>query len=147
MKTLIQTLTNNDVPALIKMTTVVKLNKKDVATKTEPNPYTEVTKTSVLKVLLNPAYEKAVQDATNNPEFQASERKWGENIGNGLVDKDGEIYVSFIAVETVSSEYFADGSPVEYSQIKPFVPVKKDSGNPVAFRSVKLSNISSIELS
>jgi hypothetical protein len=141
----IKSITTKDVPAILTIKTIVKMNKKDVETKTIPNPFDVVEKTSKMKVLLNPSYEEAVRDATNDQSFQAGERQWGENIGNGLVDKDGTLYLSFIAKENLETTLIHQGKVIQSSEIKPFLPKKKD-GEPVVFRSVKFENIVSLEL-
>jgi hypothetical protein len=148
----IQSLTETNVRAVITTRTVVKLNKKDVATKSISNPHAEVIKVSKQLVLLNPLYEKAVNDALVNDgkeaDFQAGERQWGENVGNGVVQKGDDFYVSFIWQETIDkSEYHADGQLIDYADIQQFVPIKKPSTTPdVGFRSVKVANIISLEI-
>lgn len=142
----IKSLTNKDVLAVLTIQTVVKMNKKDVETKTIPNPFDVVTKASTMRVLLNPAYEDAVRDATGDQTFQAGERQWGENIGNGLVDKDGVLYMSFISKEHIQTIYHHQGKVIDASEIKPFLPKKKEGSEPVSFRTVKVENILSLDL-
>lgn len=148
---LCKSLTNQQ-EAIIHTVTEVKMNKKDVATKTVSNPYLGATRKSLTKVLLNPQYEKMVNDsreANGEPrDFVAGERPWGVNIGNGLVEHNEQLYVSYVVLENIpGSTYEFEGKPIEYELLKPFVPVKKEEvlaeGDfpKVDYRTVKASNI------
>jgi hypothetical protein len=130
--------------------TEVKMNKKDVETKTEANPYIGASKIAKVRVILNPDYQKQVnaqrQEENKEADFEASERKWGTSLGNGIIEKNGNLYVSYIHVETLKTNYLFDGEEIEYSKLNPFVPVKKSSGNQgiekeVQFRVVSVENI------
>ena len=130
--------------------TEVKMNKKDVETKSELNPYIGATKISMIRVILNPDYQKQVNDQREaegkEANFEASERKWGTSLGNGIIEKNGNLYVSYIHVETLKTDYFFDDKEIEYSKLRPFVPVKKSTGNQgvdkeVQFRMVAVENI------
>jgi hypothetical protein len=125
--------------------TEVKMNKKDVETKTEANPYIGASKIAKVRVILNPDYQKQVnaqrQEENKEADFEASERKWGTSLGNGIIEKNGNLYV-----ETLKTNYLFDGEEIEYSKLNPFVPVKKSSGNQgiekeVQFRVVSVENI------
>lgn len=147
----IQSLTENNVKAIITTRTVVKMNKKDFATKTEANPYQEVVKIAKQLVTLNPLYEAAVNEGLvsegKSADFKAGERQWGENTGNGLVQNGDTIYVSYLWNDNLEKpQYIADGNEVSYDDFVRFVPIKKVSTTPdVGFRNVKVENIVSLE--
>lgn len=147
---LIKSLTNKNVQAILSTKTVVKMNKKDVATKTEANPYGEIIKTTTDIVYLNPEYQNAVREATGDQTFEAGERTWGENIGNGIVQKGDDLYVSYILKEQLHhTAYVHNGEFIEKSEFERFLPVKKiteGSTTDVGFRNVKLSNILDLKL-
>jgi hypothetical protein len=148
----IQSLTENNVKAIITTRTVVKMNKKDVATKTEANPYVEVIKVAKQLVTLNPLYESAVNEELiaegKEADFKAGERQWGENSGNGIVQNGDTFYVSYLWNENIDkTQYIADGNEVSYDVFARFVPVKKVSSTPdVGFRNVKVDNIIALEI-
>ena len=124
--------------------------KSSVLQYNEANPYLGATKIAKVRVILNPDYQKQVNDQREaegkEADFEASERKWGNSLGNGIIEKNGNLYVSYIHVETLETKYFFDGAKIEYSKLKPFVPVKKSTGNQgvdkeVQFRMVAVENI------
>ena len=141
--------------AIITIKTEVKMNKKDVETKTEVNPYIGATKMSTIRVILNPDYEKKVNDQREaegkEADFEASDRKWGDSIGNGIIEKNGKLYVSYIQTETIHDSYWFDAKEIEYSKLSPFVPVKKSYETQgleqeVQFRIVSLDSIEVLKL-
>lgn len=143
--------------ALITTRTEVKMNKKDVATKTEANPYLGATKLSTLLVELAPKYEKTVNDQREAEgkaaDFEVSERAWGTNVGNGIVENKGKFYISYILKESKSKskEFFFNDEEIEFSLLESFIPKKKPDVNPVTekaitFSSVSVENIVSMEL-
>jgi hypothetical protein len=144
-------------PTKARITTVtdVKMNKKDVATKSKLNPYLGAQKKSVQIVMLAPEYERAVNDQLQSEgkeeNFTSQSRTWGTNIGNGLVEHSGKFYVSYMPVEHVSTEYLLDGEPIQKSLLEEFIPAVKSSGNQgtdsvVIFRSVQVSNIVELDI-
>jgi hypothetical protein len=134
--------------------TPVKANKKDIATKTIVNPYTDAVKITTMIVELNPAYEQAVNNQREIegllPDFQAGARKWGTNIGNGIVQNGEQYYVSVICKETVLITYMNGPEILTEDQLKPFMPIRKSSNqdvaNPIAFRSISIDNIYKLEI-
>jgi len=135
--------------------TEVKMNKKDVATKSIANPYLGAVKITTMIVELAPQYESAVneQRTAENKEadFEASSRKWGTSIGNGIVENNGKLYVSFIAKEHVLTNYMLGDQIIDKSELEPFMPKKKDSGtqnleNAVVFRTIAAENIMELEI-
>ena len=146
---------NSPTEAIITIKTEVKMNKKDVETKTEVNPYIGATKMSTIRVILNPDYEKKVNDQREaegkEADFEATDRKWGDSIGNGIIEKNGKLYVSYIQTETIHDSYWFDAKEIEYSKLSPFVPVKKSYGTQgleqeVQFRIVSLDSIEVLKL-
>ena len=141
--------------ALVTTNTVAKLNKKDVETKTIANPYTEVRKISTMLVELAPKYEKAVNDQREaegkEQNFEASDRKWGTNLGNGIVDNNGKLYISMILKESKGTMYMVDGKEIQKSDIEKFMPKSKPSTNQgieneVKFLTITAENIASLEI-
>lgn len=112
--------------------TEVKLNKKDVATKSIPNPFGKIFKVYKAVVSINKDYEKDVNQNRaiegTEQDFQKEGLKWGHHAhGKAIIEKDGSLYLQTI-VEGYrgGSEYFDEaGNPVNLSDIKPFMPVKK----------------------
>lgn len=144
-------------PTLARMITrtEVKMNKKDVATKTIANPYVGAVKITTMIVELAPHYESAVneQRVVENKEadFEASSRKWGTSLGNGIIENNNKLYVSFIAKEHVLTNYMLDDQIIDKSELEPFMPKKKDSGtqnldNAVVFRTIAVENIMELEI-
>lgn len=142
---------------LLETRTSQKMNKKDVETKNEKNPFDSITKLKTIRVKVNPQYEAEVNDQLEaegkERTFEAKERTWGTNIGNGIVEHNSEFYVSYIPVETISTKYVNDatGEEIQYSEFSKFVPVVKKSTSQgtddvVKYASVKLSNIVSFTL-
>lgn len=135
--------------------TEVKMNKKDVETKKTPNPYISAIKKASQIVKVNPDYQREVNDQRNeegkDADFEASSRKWGVSLGNGILEKNGKIYVSYIPVKTIESSYEFNGEAIEYSELKKFIPEKKSSGNQgienqVQFRVIAIENIKSFKV-
>ena len=146
-----------DKPTMAKIITrtEVKMNKKDIKTKTIKNPYVGAVKVTTQIVELNPQYEKTVNEQltkeNKEPDFEASSRKWGQNIGNGLVENNGKIYVSFIPKQHILNTYMLADKIIEKSELDDFIPTKKESSDqgteiPVLFRTISLENICTIEL-
>lgn len=132
--------------------TAVKMNKKDVETKTIPNPFGEVFKISKVRVILNANYEERVNqeraEEGKEANFVAKEMRYGNMVGNSLLENNGTLYVKTIELGRVGTSVYADanGDEVVYEDIKPFVPVKKPSAtqdleNEVKVRNFKLESI------
>ena len=144
-------------PTLAKIITrtEVKMNKKDIDTKSKQNPYSGAVKVTTQIVELNPQYEQAVNEQLKQEEkpqdFEASSRKWGQNIGNGLVENNGKLYVSFIPKEHILNTYMFGNTIIDKSELDPFIPKKKDINSQgtetsVLFRTISIENICTIEL-
>lgn len=144
-------------PTLAKLVTrtEVKMNKKDVETKTQANPYVGAVKITTMIVELAPKYEAAVNqqriEEGKTADFEAQSRKWGTNLGNGLVENNGKLYVSFIAKETVLVTYMFGTDIIDKKELTPFIPKKKPSTtqaveNEIAFRSIAAENIMTVEI-
>lgn len=154
---IIDTIAKLDKPTLARMITrtEVKMNKKDVATKSIPNPYVGAVKVTTQIVELAPKYEAAVNEQREaegkEADFQASARKWGTNLGNGLVENNGKIYVSFIAKEHVLNSYLFGDKVIEKSELDAFIPPKKPNDkqgveSAITFRNISAENIMSLEI-
>lgn len=131
------------------------MNKKDVATKTIANPYLDAVKITTMIVELAPKYEEAVNEQRSAEgkatDFESSSRKWGTSLGNGIVENNDKLYVSFIAKEHVLTTYMLADQIIQKSELEPFMPKKKDSGtqnldSEVVFRTIAVENIMELEL-
>ena len=141
--------------AVIITRTEVKMNKNDTLTKTIKNPYLGTVKITTMVVDLNPQYEKTVNEQLSlegkEQDFEVSSRKWGENIGNGIIEKNGKQYVSFIPKKHVLTTYMNGNVIIDKNDLDPFMPKgksinKQGTENSVLFRNVSLENICTIEL-
>lgn len=148
---------NEPIKATIVSKTLLKMNKKDVATKTQPNPYSAVWKIQTKHVVLNPKYEQAVNEQRaveeKTEDFVAKERKWGVPVGTGLLMKEGKFYIKMI-VESVETALYAlvqddptdISAMISYDLLKPFVPIPSSSSSQgvddvVKFQVPKMENI------
>lgn len=112
--------------------TEVKLNKKDVATKTIPNPFGKIFKIYKAVVSINKDYEKDVNQNRaiegKDQDFQKEGLKWGQHAhGKAIIEKDGTLYLQTIVEGYRGGSTYEDehGNPVTLDAIKPFMPVKK----------------------
>jgi len=113
--------------------TAVKLNKKDVATKTIPNPFGPIFKIYKAVVSINKDYEKDVNQNRaiegKEQDFQKEGLKWGRHAyGKAIIEKDGGLYLQTIVEGYRGGSEYVDenGNPVDFEAIKPFMPVKKE---------------------
>lgn len=146
-------LSTNEVAGTIKTKTPVKMNKKDVETKTIPNPFGEVFKLQEVNVVFNPKYEAAVneQRGTENKEqdFQSQERKWGKKVNGSIVENNGAFYLSVIEQDKIDKPIYVDSdmNEIAYAEFEQFMPKKKlskgtqDLEQAVKYRTYKLDNI------
>lgn len=137
-----------------------KMNKKDVATKTEANPYTKVRKITAFEAEVNVDYEDRVNHQRvvegKEMDFEASKPKWGTPISKAISEKDGSYYLKLIpGIKLAGNSYEdQDGKPLEYSDFERFIPVAKpvsSSGRQevdqaVVFRTYKLDSILKITI-
>lgn len=112
--------------------TEVKLNKKDVATKTIKNPFGPIFKIYKAVVTVNKDYEKDVNQNRavegKEQDFQKEGLKWGHHAhGKAIIENDGQLYLQTIVEGYRGESEYVDenGNPVDYEAIKPFMPVKK----------------------
>lgn len=155
MKETLQVVAPNTKATLV-IRTQVKLNKKDVETKSIPNPYSEIYKTSTVEAILNPQYEEMVNQQREaegkEADFTAEKAKWGTHIGGSLVEHNGVIYVTYVEEKsTVSSYEDQDGNLVEKEDFVAFQPKPSKSStqnleNEVKYRKVKLENIKQVTI-
>lgn len=74
------------------------------------NPYDKILKFSVTNGFTGHDYEASVQRQQvregMDPTFQARERKWGTNINNVLIEKQGKYYIRVRPLRSSSPVYF-----------------------------------------
>lgn len=155
IKNLLSTI-DNDVKAILTIRTSVKMNKKDVATKSIENPNGEIFKVATIDVTLNPSYEKAVNEQRavegKDTDFKAESPVWGKSVGGALVENKEVLYAAYIENKYVNSKYVdIDGNDVDKASFEAFLPASKPStsqGTEVAikYRKVTLTNILKVEL-
>lgn len=137
--------------------TALAMNKKDVATKTIPNPFTEVFKVSCIEVTLNANYEARMNEQLikegKAPEFKAQELPYGKMVGNALLENKEQLYLKCIEERRVGKSTYVDAQDnvIQYEDLKPFIPVSKPSAtavveNAIQVRNFKLSSISGFEV-
>jgi len=114
--------------------TLVKMNKKDVATKQIPNPHGNVYKIQRVHVELNGDYELNVNQSRaveeKEQDFTKGDLKWGRHAyGKAIIENDGKLYLQTTELGKVGKVEYVDenGNPVDYESIKPFMPVYKPS--------------------
>lgn len=137
--------------------TAVRMNKKDVATKSIPNPFIAVYKIAKTRIEVNGDYEGKVNDNRmlegKERTFEAGSLQWGTAVNNVIVEKDGQRYIKFIQLETDRDPTYVDenGHPVDYEALKQFLPnynppKKQGLETPVDVRTYKLDNVVSLSL-
>lgn len=138
--------------AVVVTRTPVKMNKKDVATKEIPNPFTEVFKVQTIEVELNADYEQKVNDQRLlegiAQDFVAGSRNWGKRVNGSIVEKQGQLYLHCIVGKKVGKAKYEtkSGRAVDYSEFAAFVPKyngtpSQELENEVQVRDFKLQNV------
>lgn len=141
--------------AVIVSKTAVKMNKKDVLSKTIPNPFAELFKVQTMECLVNIDYQELVNDIRSfedkSTDFKAEKRTWGEHVNASIIEHNGEYYLQCIPEKKYAYSYErADGSKIEYSEFDAFVPKPKEAFKDVSrqetevrvdIRTFKLSSI------
>jgi len=130
--------------------TPVKMNKKDVATKSIENPFSIVYKLQTVVVELNGDYEQKVNDQRlledKDQDFKA-QKNWFTNVNNTIVQKDQQLYFKVIEVEKQSATYqLCNGAQVPYEDFAKFVPnrspsPKQDLDDEIKVRTYKIENV------
>lgn len=140
--------------------TELKMNKKDVATKTIKNPHPTTYKVSLFEGEINFDYEDKVNDARfiegKDQDFKAGAAVNGlQFLSKALSIKDGKHYIKIIPGKKLTSTVYEqeDGTKIDYDELKPYVPVAKPSASgsqeldkPVPFRAFKLDSIIHISI-
>lgn len=132
--------------------TPVKMNKKDVATKSIANPHGAIYKIQTINVELNPKYEMQVNTARmlegKEQDFEAESRKWGVHVNGGIVEKNGQLYLNTIEEGKIGDVVYEteNGVAVSYDDIRPFIPAyngsaKQGLADDVKVRTFKLENV------
>lgn len=142
---------------LLTTKTVVKMNKKDVATKTIPNPFTEaVYKLTTTRVTLNASYEDRVNESRTvegkDNDFKATV-SYGKMVGNALLENNDTLYIKCIEEEKIGKSFYINGQAevIQYADLAPFMPVKKpsttqDLDTEVKARNYKVESITGYEV-
>lgn len=138
--------------------TLVKMNKKDVETKSIPNTFGDVYKNSTVLVTMNSSYEDRVNETRifegKTSDFVAQEMKYGKMVGNALLENNDQLYIKCIEESKLGESVYtlANGEVIPYTEIKPFIPASKsksvsqDIENEVKVRNFKLSSIIGFEV-
>ena len=141
---------------ILETKTKVKMNKKHRDTK-EANPYQDVWKLSKVQVTLNASYEDRVNAERiaegKEANFEAKEMKYGEMVGNALLQKDEQLYIKCIEEARIGQPVYVtdDGKEVAYLDLRPYFPASKPSEhqaleNEVKARNFKAESIINFEL-
>lgn len=160
MNKLVEYFNNNQqvTDAIIIAKTVVKMNKKDVATKTEINPYDLIEKVQTYHVTVNKPYQESVQDQMIKEgvegTFTAQKRKMGgKKINNCIIEKeDGQLYIQTILNKgDVNPTYYHKDQLIEKALFNRFIPISSHSTrqpveNEVKVCTFKIENIVSVEI-
>jgi hypothetical protein len=140
------------VTAVMKTKTEVRMNKKDVATKSVANPFGKIYKLQEVIVEINRIYEDTVNDERvmegKKASFEAEGLPWGTAVNNIVILKDGMPYIKTIETGKVgSATYLTEtGQVIKYSDIAPFIPnytgsTKQGLVDEVKVRTFKISSI------
>ena len=96
--------------------------------------------------LIGNDYEKSVQTATENPEFKAGSRLWGQRVGQ-LIEHKGKTYLRMRRGQTKQSRYYYNGQLVDYSWLLERGLVSKPrQQKPVEMRNFTLTNVTKVKL-
>lgn len=132
--------------------TPVKMNKKDVATKTIANPHGAIYKVQTNNVELNAEYEMKVSTARmlegKEQDFEVEGRKWGVHNNKSIIEKNGQLYLQAIEGDKIGTPVYEteNGTEVSYDELKAFIPAynsskKQDLEVDVKVRTFKLENV------
>lgn len=134
--------------------TAQKMNKKDVATKTEANPYTQINKITNFEAEVNVDYEDRVNHQRiaegKSMDFEAASARWGTPISKAITEKEGKFYLKLIPGIRLNDIVYEDqdGNRLLQEEFIRFVPVAKPNGSgrqevdqAVVFRTYKLDSI------
>lgn len=144
--------------AYIVQETMPKVTKKDRLTK-EPNPYNEIKKISILSVLLNSDYKRALELQLKREEKPTTDYKQGVNTmpielcenNDFFGTYEGKFVVQYRPNDGIKAKsyYFADGKNVKKKEIENFLPLPQKAQNQgtereIFWRKVYLTNIKQI---
>lgn len=124
------------------------------------NPYEEVRKFSCVNGFTGHDYEKSVNRQLireeKTPDFEAQERRWGENINGIVVEKDGKFYMRVKPQRSKKPIYIArrPGQPfirVEKSKIEEWLPKVYPAQNQgtdkeILHRDYMISNLRTVSI-
>ena len=160
MNKLVQFLNNNTeiMTATVVAKTVVKLNKKDVALKSELNPYDTIYKIQTFTIQLNKPYSQAVNeqrvDEGKSDDFTAQKRKvGGVDINKSIIDKEGQLYLRGIELSINGSPTFEHkGQPIDKALFERFQPTqhyyasRQDLEQEVKVRLFKMESVQTVTI-
>lgn len=140
--------------------TSVKMNKKDVATKSIGNPYSDIGafKVSIFNATVNFDYEDKVNDQRllegKDQDFEKKESRWGEQVSKALEIHNDTTYVRLIPEKKIVDPMYelGDGTRIEYKELAPFINNNKpksttqDLESEVQFRKYKIDSIISFKI-
>ena len=143
--------------ATIVTKTPVKTNKKDVATKTIPNPNGDVFKVQTIVVEFNADYQGKVNDQRLiegvAQDFVTEQRAWGKHVNRSIVEHHGQFYLHCIEIEKQGKAVYETmgGKKVDYADLLAFIPkyngtVKQELEDEVKVRDFKLQNVIGINI-
>jgi hypothetical protein len=129
--------------AILVSKTVVKMNKRDVATKTIPNPFAGIFKVQTALVEVNANYQGKVNNQRviegTRPDFESEELRWGKHLNGTIVKKDDQLYFKTIEIEKMQYHYeLADGTKIDYSRFEAFMPKYSGSQKQELYEEVKV---------
>lgn len=143
---------NTPLRAKVVTRTPVKMNKKDVATKTIANTLGDIYKVQTIEVDLNADYEGTVNNhrlfENKQQDFKAEDLTWGRHVNGAVIEHEGQLYLKTIEVSKIGPCVYetASGTQINYSEFAAFVPqyggaVKQKLDDEVKVRTFKLSNV------
>ena len=144
--------------ATIVTKTPVKMNKKDVATKTIENPLVDdVFKVQTIEVEFNADYAGKVNDQRLlegvAQDFVAEGRSWGKHVNGSIVEHQGNFYLHCVEIEKKNDVIYErrNGKKVEKSEFEAFMPpyrgtAKQELEDDVKVRDFKLMNVIGINI-
>lgn len=137
----------------IKVRSDLKLNAKDVATKTIPNPHknSKFIRVTSIAGTINASYEDRVNTQQlaegKKGEFKAQGLPWGTADGKNLVKHNGQTYIKFL-VNTTTKQEIRDnhGRYFSANELAPFIPASSSNSHQgvkdeVKVRIVNLDNV------
>ncbi len=130
----------------------------DAKAKKKNNPFGEIFKVSRVSAFTSFDYENSVIKQQiregKSPDFQASERAWGERVSSALVKNKDKFYLVAKVERARSPIYFYNDNGVnkivDVAKIREFLPVVKPTSQglekEVIYRNYAIDNLISVSL-